>query len=221
MKHYNVLIATPGNSLSNMYVKSLTETLSECDNKNISYKWLNSYSSLVHHARELTVTGGNSLELDPDHKGPLGDTVTYDKIFLIDSDISWKVEDFFKLYNSDLEVISGAYLLFNGLVSTIHTENFPGGIPKNKIVEIKDIQEANSIGLGFVAVKSGVFESIERPWFAHLPQAIQTSSGKIIYDSVGEDISWCMRVKNSGKKIYFDPTVLVNHIKTVSLGWDL
>ena len=89
MNHFDVLIATPGHSLEAQYVKSLVDTLAECNIRGVSYRWLNSYSSLVHNARETTITGGDGFTLNPLDKGPLGDSVKYNKIFWIDSDISW------------------------------------------------------------------------------------------------------------------------------------
>ena len=76
MDHYDVLIATPGAMLEAQYVKSLVLTLAECDKRGITYKWLNAYSSLVHHARELTASGRDSTELNPDDISPMGGTAT-------------------------------------------------------------------------------------------------------------------------------------------------
>ena len=114
MKHYDVLIATPGAMLEAQYVKSLVLTLEECDRRGITYKWLNAYTSLVHHARELTASGAEGLDLDPTQESPGGKDITYNKIFWIDSDIEWTVEDFFTIYDSEYEVASGAYLLADG-----------------------------------------------------------------------------------------------------------
>lgn len=219
MQHYDVLIATPGAKLEAQYVDSLVKTLAECSARNISYKWLNGYSSLVHHARELTATGGNSRELNADDRGPLGDSVTYNKIFWIDSDIEWTPEDFFKLYDSEFDVASGAYLLADGITTTVHEWGSPNGIPKERIKQMNVPVKVQSIGFGFVAVKSGVFEKLERPWFAHIPQNIKNSRGELLADSLGEDISWCVKAYNAGVDIYFDPKVLVTHMKTVKVEW--
>jgi hypothetical protein len=219
VKHYDVLIATPGAKLEAQYVRALVETLAECDALGISYRWLNAYSSLVHHARELTASGGYGLELNPDDKGPMGDSVTYNKIFWIDSDISWTPEQFFQLYDAEEEIICGAYLLADGVTTTVHTKEYLQGIPKNIVKHMKEITQVQSIGFGFVAVKSGVFERMERPWFAHMLQPITNSRGESLPDALGEDISWCVRAYKAGIPIYFDPGVLVDHMKTVPVRW--
>jgi hypothetical protein len=216
-QHYDILIATPGRSLEAGYVKSLMDTIQELVSRGISYKWLNSYSSLVHNARETTITGDDNL--NPNDSGPLHDSVTYGKVFWIDSDITWKPEDFIKLYESEHDIIAGAYLLYNGETSTVHTKQYPSGIPKDVLSRMKAVSEAEAIGFGFVAVKSGVFEKIERPWFGLLPQAIQNSKGQQLILSLGEDISWCIKAKHSGFNIYFDPSVKVGHIKSKELSW--
>jgi hypothetical protein len=216
-QHYDILIATPGKSLEAGYVKSLMDTTQELAIRGISYKWLNSYSSLVHNAREITITGDDNL--NPNDSGPLHDSVTYGKVFWIDSDITWKPEDFIKLYESEHDIIAGAYLLHNGETSTVHTKQYPSGIPKDVLSRMKAVSEAEAIGFGFVAVKSGVFEKIERPWFGLLPQAIQNSKGQQLILSLGEDISWCIKAKHSGFNIYFDPLVKVGHIKSKELSW--
>jgi hypothetical protein len=220
MDHYDVLIATPGAKLEAQYVKSLVETLAACAEKNITFKWLNGYSSLVHHARELTASGGEGLELNPNHKGPLGDTVTYNKIFWIDSDISWTPEQFFKLYDSECDVISGAYLLADGVTTSVHAWGTPGGIAKEEIMAMKEVCHVQSIGFGFVAMRTGVFERMERPWFAHESQKVEREDGSFITDSLGEDISWCVKAYKAGIPVFLDPSVLVTHMKQVAITWD-
>ena len=217
MQHYDVLIATPGAKLEAQYVESLVKTLAECDKRGISYKWLNGYSSLVHHAREITMSG--DMTLNPDDKGPMHGQVTYNKIIWIDSDIAWEVDDFFRLYDSEYEVVSGAYLLADGHTTTVHTAEFLQGIPKEKIQEMEDPIQVQSIGFGFVAIKAGVFERMDRPWFSHLSQFIINSRGEKLPDSLGEDISWCVRAYNANIPIHFDPKVLVSHMKQVKITW--
>jgi hypothetical protein len=219
MDHYDVLIATPGHSLESQYVASLTETLAELGNQGISFKWLNAYSSLVHNARELTATGGGNHNLNPLDAGPLGDKVTYNKIFWIDSDISWTVKDFLKIYNSDYDVVTGAYLLADGITTSVHKWGSPGGMSVDEIKSIKEPLKVQSMGFGFVAMKAGVFEKLERPWFGHYTQSMQLPNGKMMDTYIGEDISWCINAYKAGIDIYFDPTVLVGHMKKVKIEW--
>jgi len=221
MKHYDILIATPGPMLEAQYVKSLVATLAECDKRGITYKWLNAYSSLVHHARELTASGTEGMNLDPTQVSPGGKDITYNKIFWIDSDISWTVEQFFKIYDSEYDVATGCYLLADGYTTTVHAWGAPGGMPAHEIVKLKDPLRVQSLGFGFVAMKSGVFEKIQRPWFNHEYVKVgEDAEGKDIIDAVGEDISWCIKAYRAGIELYFDPTVLVTHMKKQPITWD-
>jgi hypothetical protein len=206
--------------LEAQYVKSLVETLAECDRRGITYKWLNAYTSLVHHARELTASGVEGLNLDPTQTSPGGEDITYNKIFWIDSDIAWTVDDFFTIYDSEYEVTSGAYLLADGVTTTVHAWGTPGGIPVHKILKMNEPVKVQSIGFGFVAMTSGVFESIQRPWFNHEQvQVGKDAAGNAVIDTVGEDISWCIKAYRAGIDIYFDPSVLVTHMKKVPITW--
>jgi hypothetical protein len=159
------------------------------------------------------------MELNPDHKGPLGDTVSYNKIIWIDSDIEWTPEQFFKIYNSDYDVVSGAYIVADEITTSVHAWGTPGGIPIPEILKMTKPLKVQSIGFGFVGIKSGIFERIQRPWFKMFDQSVYTSNGNQIVDSIGEDISWCIKAYQSGIEIYFDPTVLVNHMKKRAIKW--
>ena len=39
-------------------------------------------------------------------------------------------------------------------------------------------------------------------------------------DAVGEDISWCIKAYRAGIELYFDPTVLVTHMKKQPITWE-
>lgn len=217
MQHYDILIATPGSSLQAGYVKSLTETLAECQRRGITYKWLNGQASLVHFAREFTITGDNNI--NGDDVGPMHDKVTYNKIFCIDSDIEWSVEQFFKLYESKYEVSTGAYILGDNRTTSIHAWGKVGGIAKREILRMKEPVKIQSMGLGFTCIKSGVFERLERPWFTHFAQPMRSNKGKNMNLLLGEDISFCVKLYEAKIDIWFYPNVLVNHLKTHSITW--
>ena len=60
-------------------------------------------------------------------------------------------------------------------------------------------------------MKSGVFESIPRPWF--LIGKVQWSPESEMRVNVGEDYSWCGKAQQAGYRIYVDPKVKVRHHK--------
>jgi hypothetical protein len=59
-------------------------------------------------------------------------------------------------------------------------------------------------------MKSGVFESIQRPWF--LIERIKWTDVPF-ETNVGEDYSWCKRAIDAGHKIWADPNIKVLHHK--------
>lgn len=214
MSHYDIIIITPGSSMVAEYVTSLTKTLSQL---NHSYKWLSGYSSLVHNAREISM--GGDKRLDPNDRGPLHGNCTYSTIVWIDSDICWEPDDFSRLLKSPYPITTGAYLLADGTTSSIHTPAYPGGLPKSEVKWLTDYVEVDAAGFGFIAIKSGVFEKIPRPWFGMLNQRIYDDNKTEVVISVGEDISWCVKAQQAGYKVMFDPRILVGHVKSNIVRW--
>jgi hypothetical protein len=193
------------------YVNSLVETLRWLRDEDLDFLWLNKYSSFIPSARELTATNTYVHNYDTNAIGE--GKFTYDKIIWIDSDISWDVEMFAKLIDSDLPVVGGLYQTHpNGTVAlALEDENGkPRKVNKVELMLWDEPVECWGIGFGFVAMKSGVFETIQRPWF---------EIEKIKWDAVpfetniGEDYSWCMRARRAGHTVYVDPTVKVRHHK--------
>lgn len=210
--HYDVVIATPGRMFHAEYVSSLVKTTARLNELGISYTFLNKYSSFVPTARELTAS--DTWTHDYSSQKIARGQFTYNKIFWIDSDIEWTAEDFVQLYNSDHDIISGLYVLDPaGTVAA----NYPSdrGVPTrvNKIEFLLHDEpvEVGGVGFGFVCVKTGVFEKIERPWF--LIGKVQWSQESEMRVNVGEDYSWCGRAQLAGYRIMVDPTVKLRHHK--------
>lgn len=202
MKHYNVLIATPGKNVEIAYLKSLLDTLEILQQENISYKFINQYSSQVASAREGTAM--NDQFLDITNNKPLLGQATYDVMFWIDSDISWTPEDFLKLYNSDKDITSGIYL---GDQNTLmYTPSDHEHLNETEHIEI------THAGFGFIAIKQGIFETLPRPWF-QTQYIKKTIDNKEYLVPLGEDYSFCSKARQQGFKIYIDPTITVTHHK--------
>lgn len=212
--HVNVLIATPGRMMEAEYVKSLVATLTHLNRVGVSYIYLNEYSSQVNAAREATIMGSRFLAAFETE--PLNGQVTYDKIIWIDSDISWNVEDFMKLYESRYDVVSGIYFNEEGVPLFTFKEDdiyFDHDQLKHKQYPF----EVFGVGFGFVAMKSGVFEKCKRPWFETEFQRITNDEGREMYIPWGEDFSWCIKAQNAGFKIMLDPSIRVGHHKKIRL----
>jgi GT2 family glycosyltransferase len=138
---------------------------------------------------------------------------TYGKIFWIDSDIEWSVEDFARILASPFDVIGGMYATAPD--GTVAVARFDEKRRPKKTNEIdffmnEEMTEVFGLGFGFLAVKSGVFESMDRPWF----KIEQMQWDEVPFTvNVGEDYSWCMNARRNGYKIWVDPGVKVKHHK--------
>lgn len=212
--HYNVLIATPGRSMEAEYVRSLVSTIEYFTQANISYKFLNQYSSQVSAAREATAMGSDFL--DAFNKSPVLGQCTYDKMIWIDSDISWDIADIMKLYESEYDIVSGVYFNHQGVpMFSVHDDQLYSDprILQNQTEPF----EIFAAGFGFIAMKSGVFENMPRPWFETVYQKIENNDGRQMYIPFGEDYSWCSKARQSGFKIHLDPTIRLTHHKKVPI----
>lgn len=194
------------------YVRSLVKTTALLNELDVSYTFLNKYSSFVPTARELTAI--DRWDHNYDSNEIAEGSFTYKKIIWIDSDIEWTTADFMKLYRSDLDVVSGLYSLDPAGTVAV---NFPdnNGVPKrvNKVEFMlhEAPVEVGGVGFGFVCMKYGVFEKIRRPWFEIAKLPWNDSGLKV---NVGEDYSWCAKAQQHGFKIWVDPTVKVRHHKS-------
>lgn len=217
INHANLVILTPGHSLTSDYVKSLLSTIAICAEKGISVAWYNDYASNVFDAREITING--SPQCSVSQNLPFNGQMTYDKLLWIDSDISWSTDDFLKLYNSDKDIISGAYLSTNGNVMAFK-EVLGRPFAYSEILEKTDLEEISAAGFGFLCIKNGVFESLSRPWFQQ-DEALTFIDGKEeSFKILGEDIAFFSRIKKIGYQVWLDPTVKVVHTKTMRLTWE-
>ena len=209
-----VLIATPGHSAKMEYVKSLTKTLRELSANGIKYDFLSQYSSFVPTARELTAL--NKTQHDYSEGVGVAGGIEYKKILWIDSDIEWEPDDFLKLFYSELDIVSGLYQLDSAGTVAVNYPNERGVPTRVNKVEflLHDLPvEVGGVGFGFVAIKHGVFEKMERPWF--LINRVQWEEGREMRVNVGEDYSWCANATRAGFKIFVDPLVKVKHHKEI------
>jgi hypothetical protein len=213
--HYNILIATPGRDMEAEYVVSLINTVSHLNKEGITFLFLNKYSSMVSSAREATVMGSNYL--DAFCNSPVSGKVTYDKIIWIDSDISWEIEDFMKIYESDKDIISGVYFNQEGTpMFSVDSQDAVAEI--TRVLNSENDEKIYAAGFGFIGMKSGVFEKIERPWFDSTFHKISNDDKtKEFFIPLGEDYSWCDKAKKSGFSIFLDPSVILTHHKKVAI----
>jgi hypothetical protein len=211
--HYDVLIATPGALLHGAYVSSLVDTVGWLNEQNLTYKFLNKASSFIPNLREQVALDSDKENWDTTEVG--NGEYTYGKIFWIDSDIEWTVEDFSKLYKSEKDIISGLYLVdTSGKVAcaSFGENGLPKTVGEQEFFMVEEPTEMFGVGFGFVAVRSGVFEKMTRPWFKIRHLKWEQFPVEI---NIGEDYSWCINARENGFSIFVEPSVRVAHHKGI------
>jgi len=216
MNEVDLVILTPGHSMTVPYVKSFLKTTSALAQRGITWAWSSEYSSHVADAREITLSG--TRVNNPLMNIPFEGNLRYKKLMWIDSDISWEPEDIIRLYDSDKEIVTGVYL-FNDGTTSVFKKYLGDMYKKEEILELKEPTEIYGAGFGFICISQGIFELMSRPWFQSVPITMDFQGEQITFPIIGEDISWCTRAMGLGYKIWMDPTVLVNHHKVVKLEW--
>lgn len=216
-KHVNLIIATPGFSLYSSYVKSLLSATDKLNQLGITWAFSSEYASHVADAREITLNGSNVN--DPEEQRPFQGNFTYDKILWIDSDIAFSAEDVLNIYNSPYDITSGAYLLATGEV-VAYKELFGPGMTIDEVLKMKNPIKIFGAGMGFMAVKSGVFESLSRPWFQSPIAKTVYNNKEFSFPIMGEDLSFCYRANDAGFEVWLDPRIKVQHHKTMKLTWE-
>jgi hypothetical protein len=215
--HFNVVFATPANSFTPGYLRSLLVSTNALNQEGLSWNFLSQGGSLVAMARETTIGGMDTNNVKMTQ--PCSGEFTYDMIMWIDSDISWTPTDLFALYNSKKEITSGCYLMEDRTIP-IYQQPRGGMMPEALLDDYKRPFKVAGCGFGFIGVKSGVFEKMPRPWFGPVPiPNFDEETGEKTEDFilVGEDLSWCTKAINSGFEIWVDPDVRVVHQKTFPL----
>ena len=213
-----VVFCLPGNNFSGKFLECWTDLTAYCLNNNIQPLLSQKKSCNIYYVRNMCL--GADVSRGKDQK-PFNGQVDYDYIMWIDSDIIFNPQHFQKLLNNNKDIISGVYLMDDGKHFATCKEWDEEYFKKNGHFEFLTLKEINGrgmltevsyTGMGFMLVKKGVFESMEYPWFSPIPKKI----GNMV-DFTMEDVSFCLKAKENGFKIFIDPTVIVGHEKKVIL----
>ena len=90
------------------------------------------------------------------------------------------------------------------------------GVPDDEIeaaIGSGDLLEVDATGCGCIMYRNQVFLDIERPWF-------ELSKNEKTGAPVGEDIGFCVKLKENGYSIYVDCLVDIQHLSLVAVDWN-
>jgi hypothetical protein len=228
--HYNIVICTPGDMVFNTYNQSLLRTIQYLNSQNITWTWMNESSPHIAKTRALILNhgyAGNDGFGEFPHEYKVKDwqvfsgQFTYDQIVWIDNDISWKIEDFVRLINHQEEVVSGVYM-FGDSTKHVVISMEPGTvlhIDDLAAMNQNELHEVHTCGMGFLKVRYGVTEQLQHPIFLvrDYDYFNKKINQMISYKTTDEDTSFCHRVRESGRRVFFDPKIRVNHYKRILL----
>jgi hypothetical protein len=216
--HFNIVFATPANNFTPGYMRSILRTTNALNAEGLTWNFLSQGGSLVSMARESTIGGYDTN--NPLMKEPCSGEFTYDMIMWIDSDIEWEPQDVFRLYKSNKKIISGCYLMEDRMIP-IYNQPRGGMMPEQMLLQKTEPFSVAGCGFGFLAVKTGVFEKMPRPWFGPVavPNTAEDKDENPEFLLIGEDLAWCTKAIKSGFEVWVDPKVRVTHQKTFKLYW--
>lgn len=184
-------------------VRSLLETQAECLVRGIPIDIeMQVGSSLVHHAR----TKAAHLFLQSD----------YNRIFWIDSDISWQAKDFLRLLalSTKMECVCGAYPLKSDPPLFLLNVDLDTNIQANEYGCIP----VKGAGLGFTCVQRGVMEQLaaKAPLLKYpdmdvkIPRVFRCDDND--GNARGEDMAFFADIRELGYLVNLDPNITLGHI---------
>lgn len=230
-KPKSVIIALPGRTFSDNFLKAWTQTLFVLFEKKYKVTISFEYSSFVTFSRMKTL--GLDVKRGPDQK-PFNGMIDYDVWLTIDSDIVFTPEQVIELIeNTDMHpVVSGLYKMQDmkhyACVKEWDEEYFIKNstfefLTEEYIENYKKTEKQKFItvaynGMGFFACRKGVIEKLKYPYFYRDLQEIKDKDGNIIMiDICSEDVSFCKNLQDAGFSINVNCELRVGHEKPIIL----
>jgi hypothetical protein len=216
----------PGEYFSGGFLTNILGLHSVLTAKDIRVFVAQTHSSCIHRLRNVC-GGGNITE--GEFQTPFkSDNIDYDYIMWIDSDIVFNRESFERLLEMDKDVATGWYSQKDGKPAFGFTQkthckytkksNHTPLYDKNYIYTFTQDEDVSSktepytidwCGMGWMLIKKGVMEKVRYPWFA--PKNVRVSEELV--DSLSEDLSFQLALKDAGFNIWLDPNIRVGHEK--------
>lgn len=195
-----IALCLPGKTYDQCFLTSYTQLMVTALMRRWAMFPIFTYSSNVFHVRN------NCLGKASVRGEPFEGVIPYTHILWIDSDQEFKVSDLDNLIATDLDIVGGWYVANKNNETTSHLIGSQSRIYGEFFKkQTGGPVEVGGTGFGFLLMKRGVFEKIPYPWFT------------MEFDEFGmpcsEDVSFCIKARRAGFKIYVHPFVHVGHNK--------
>lgn len=206
----------PGEYWRAEFISGLSETLVRLSMGGFQVMLSTNYIPIVSTSRNM-VAGGNYG--NGKLQKPFGGKVEYNYLLWLDSDISFKFDHVARLIELDKDFCAGWYKTKYRKDSCVCVNQDFDQLDKTGLFDLLSSEEiekkkapfkADFVGMGFVLMKKGVIEKLEYPWFTLGEHTL--SNG--VRRQLGEDVTFCMKIRDAGFDIWVDPTVKVGHSKT-------
>jgi len=182
------------------------ETLSNTKHKDYEFLFSKKQHSYLPHLRNYLITKSQ---------------VKFQKHFIdyflfIDSDIIPKIDDIFKLLDSNKEIIGGVYNKRNS--KNYSTGYFYEGSNGFIIKDLNDsdlkeeIMKVDYVGAGFLLIKKSALEKMEYPYFREY--MTQHPFLENVQDTTSECVGFCVHAKKFNIPIFINTLVKLQHIGT-------
>lgn len=217
-----IVFCLPGPQFSGNFLSCWSELLVYCVSKGIQIGISQKYSCNIYYVRNMCLGGDVSRGKDQD---PFDGKVAYDYIMWIDSDQIFTPQQFQKLLDRAEDIVAGIYKMSDNTHYAVcenwneeffkehgHFKFLTPNDSSELELNSKGLAEVSYVGMGFMLVKKGVFESLEYPWFR--PEFKKIGGAE---DFTMEDVSFCLRAQRNRFKVYIDPSIIVGHEKTIVL----
>lgn len=211
-----IVFCIPGANPSRHFWRSWIPMLQFLERSELEYEVRNQYSADIYNARNMVLM---DEEMKFDEQTIFGGA-EYDYMVWMDMDSVFTPMQVMQLLAHEKDIVSAVVATTPQGNTALgrygrdeegeaYKENFTvQGIAAE--ADEDGLVELDYCGLGFVAVKRGVFEALPFPWFQHV---IANPMGYQLRTS--EDMGWAHRVKDAGFRIYADANVRIGHEKVV------
>lgn len=207
-----IVFCIPGQTFSNTFLQCWTDLILACPQLGVHPICpIFPYISNVYISRNVCLLGDPQKGLG---QKPFQGKIHYDYMMWIDSDSEWTISEFKRLLdlmesNKHIHILSGVYMHGNG--ETLVTLDDAGELLlPGELEQLPELVKMPHTGMGFMLVRSGVFEYIKYPWF--VPILPMDEQGNII-DIMGDDVAFCERAKQIGFDTWIATSVRIGHEK--------
>lgn len=230
MSKRRVVIGLPGNTFNNSFLLSWTKTLYALwDSNKYDIVVAPGTSSFVSFARMKTL--GLDVLRGKDQKPFNG--MEYDVFVTLDSDIVFSPEQVMELIDSTEThpVVAGTYMMADGrhlaVVKDWNVDYFTKNgsfefLTADGLEQLKANTDAkyvpvSYIGMGFMAIRREVLESLKYPYFHCELERFNKEDGTEIIEMCSEDVALCKNIQAAGFTVYMHTGLRVGHVKEIIL----